>query len=214
MYFNKKEEQKATKEQNKEFRKRAREERKAGKELKEKVGKRTCKTNVNLQNDERVDWNCYADFIYDNKKVSFGDVRAMYSIDKASKTGKALPKLSDKHMNPNNFQKMNVQLVVQVLSRSVSASIRTAKETGERNTATAYNTANFIELINDTFDILNSRVLNSKRKYCKALSVANLDGMQIMQSTCNIMKIIKKIDRNGRTRRPPYFEGLQMIISG
>lgn len=58
MYFNKKEEQKATKEQNKEFRKRAREERKAGKELKEKVGKRTCKTNVNLQNDERVDWNC------------------------------------------------------------------------------------------------------------------------------------------------------------
>ncbi|KAK9728642.1 THAP domain [Popillia japonica] len=116
-----------------------------------------------------------ADFIYDNKKVSFGDVRVVYSIDKASKTGKALPKLSDIHINPNNFQKMNVRLAVQVLSHSVSAAIRTAKETGELNTATADNTANFIELINDTFDILNSRILNSKKKYCKALSAANLD---------------------------------------
>ena len=99
------------------------------------------------------------DFLYNDKVISFNDVREAYKVDKEKVKARLMPKLSDGHLRPNTFQKMNVRLAVQVFSHSVSAGIRTCIETGEIKSTTAKDTADFLELLDQTFDILNSRRL-------------------------------------------------------
>lgn len=44
-------------------------------------------------------------FKYNDKTYSF-DVKKIYELDSTSATARALPKLSEKHINPNNFEKI------------------------------------------------------------------------------------------------------------
>lgn len=57
---------------------------------------------------------------------------------------RALVRLTDKHIYPSTFQRMNVKLATQLLSHSVASAIRTCMETGQLNTSSAHHTANFI----------------------------------------------------------------------
>ncbi|XP_045477880.1 uncharacterized protein LOC123683025 [Harmonia axyridis] len=68
--------------------------------------------------------------ILNEKYICFSDIKQVYDIDKKSSTGKALLKLTDKHLNPNSFQKMNVKLATQLLSHSVYAALMTSSRTG------------------------------------------------------------------------------------
>ena len=60
------------------------------------------------------------DFKLCGKIISFDDIRRTYEIDKKKRK---LLKLTDAHIAPNSFQKLNVKLTVQVLSHSVAAAI-------------------------------------------------------------------------------------------
>lgn len=55
---------------------------------------------------------------------------------------------------------MNVKLAVQILSSSVSAALKTAIETFQIQLKTAAATADFIKMIDNLFNALNSRKLN------------------------------------------------------
>lgn len=98
------------------------------------------------------------DFSFDNNKnkiISFENVIKVYDIDKKKDQCRALTKLTETHVRPTCFQKMNVQLALQVFSHSVASTIRTSFSTGEElQSHTALPTAEFIDLLDKVCDAL------------------------------------------------------------
>lgn len=82
-------------------------------------------------------------YIHFDKVISFDVIREVYKIDRNKKC-RALIKLTDKHINPSVFDRMNVKLAVQVFSHSVAAAIRTCVDTQELKISSAAATADFI----------------------------------------------------------------------
>lgn len=68
----------------------------------------------------------YVGFIHNENRIYFKDIRDVYLLDKSSTTSRALPQITEAHINPNNFQKMNVKLTVNIFSNSIYAAIKTA----------------------------------------------------------------------------------------
>ena len=79
------------------------------------------------------------------------------NIDQNSQLSHSLLKITNSHINPNNFEKMKVRYAVQIFSKTVANVMDTAISTRQLTSNTAKNTANFIRRINDVFDCLNSR---------------------------------------------------------
>lgn len=73
-------------------------------------------------------------------------------------------KLTKRHLNYRN-EKMNVRLAVQILSESASKALIYCKEIDEPNFGEASATAEFCMMINQAFDILNSRNQFSKSPF-------------------------------------------------
>lgn len=86
------------------------------------------------------------DFSFCGNTVSFDDVRKSYEIDLQSTTARSLTKITANHIDPGPFQKMNCSLDLQIFSRSMATSIKTAVDTGQLTSKTALHTAEFIEL--------------------------------------------------------------------
>ncbi|KAL4119564.1 hypothetical protein QTP88_012369 [Uroleucon formosanum] len=109
-------------------------------------------------------------FKFNGQEVSSSDIKLAYNIDKSSCTSRALLKLTDNHMNPNPFQKMNCKLALQVFSNSVAAVLKTCIATGQIKSKTATATADFVRELNNLFDCLNSKTLYSSNIYSCALN--------------------------------------------
>lgn len=60
-------------------------------------------------------------------EVSWSVVVGLYNLENRQGT-KMAHKLSSKHIYPNTWQKMNVSLAMQVMSRSTVAAIKTAND--------------------------------------------------------------------------------------
>lgn len=88
------------------------------------------------------------DFLYDEKVISFGDIKKLFRIDSSSHSTRAALKLTPAHISPNSFQKMNVALATQVMSHTTASALRTVVGTGELTTSTALNTAEFLDFMN------------------------------------------------------------------
>lgn len=61
-------------------------------------------------------------FTFGHYTAKWQDIVAFYNKDKEMPI-RAAPKLTDKHIHPNNFQKMKVKYATQILSHTVAASI-------------------------------------------------------------------------------------------
>lgn len=97
------------------------------------------------------------DILYDDNKIaSWNDVRSLSQLQNGKAT-RAACKLSERHINPNNFDRMKCRLALQVFSRRVSAALLTAGTTGGFNSETVMHTAEFFTILNNSFDSLNSR---------------------------------------------------------
>lgn len=83
-------------------------------------------------------------FKFKGQEVSFSDIKLAYNIDKFSSTSRALLKLTDSHMNPGPFKKINCKLALQVFSNSVPAVLKTCVTTGQIKSKTAPATAEFV----------------------------------------------------------------------
>lgn len=151
------------------------------------------------------------DIEFNGMVVSWNDIRTFYDIDKGSKTGcRAAPKLSERHINPQNFQKMSVKLATQVFSASVSRGMQAACSTGMMKSPTGPNTAMFLGRLNDIFDCLNSKYCFDSNPLRKPLSTQNLKVMQCLKDALPFVKCWKL--RSGRPN-PPCFNGLVLGIN-
>ena len=105
-------------------------------------------------------------FVYpdkENNKVeaSFGIIRAIYE-DEKKKITKKLPRITQQHIYPNNFDKMKVKFATQVLSNTTASAIRavcddTNDDLFNQNDIVkfALPTAYLCEMFNNCFDCLN-----------------------------------------------------------
>lgn len=156
-------------------------------------------------------------FYLNGSQISFSDIVYVYNTDQSNKS-KSVRKLSAAHINPNNFQKMKVKLATQVLSKSVSAAIQTAIQSGELKNDTAQHTAHFVNLCNDLFDCLNSKNKFDRNPYRCAItknqnSEVNLTLIKGKKTFCELQKITINKKNERQLTRPPCFDGMVQTIN-
>jgi len=118
------------------------------------------------------------DLVVDDNVVSFKYLRHMFDEEQQS-TLRLAPKLTKLHFDIRLFRKMNVRLAAQVLSRSSAVAIRTYVHFG-RLEPSALPTADFVENINQLFDVLNSMCVSAKNKWKKPLSSTSVDQFKYL----------------------------------
>lgn len=91
-----------------------------------------------------------------NKQISIRYIKWTDEKDKKNTKSRYLTKITDIHIYPDHFQKMNVKLAAQIFSNFMSAAIKTCIATKVLS-STAENKANFNLFVNNIFDCLNSR---------------------------------------------------------
>jgi hypothetical protein len=105
--------------------------------------------------------------------ASFAVIRRLYDLEKMSSL-RLCPKLTDGHVNLKPFKKMKVSLATQVLSHSVGSAIRTYVSL-KKLPESSLSTANFVETVDQVFDVLNSRVKQPNHKWRKPLTIFTHD---------------------------------------
>lgn len=147
-------------------------------------------------------------------KVSWSDFTETYALDKASNVARSMLRISDKHINPTNFQKMRVKYAAQIFSNSVSAAILTAKQTKQLNSPTALNTATFFRKINDIFDSLNSKCLSDPNPFRRGLSVKHHLPKKTLQEGLELFSDIRVMDKSKERNNIYCLEGFRWTITG
>lgn len=151
-----------------------------------------------------------SDFICEQKLISFKDVIHTYEIDKKSASARLLTKITDIHINPNAFQKMNCKLALQIFSHTMASAIKSNFGLGHLNSS-ALNTSEFLEELNNLFDSLNSKVLYSGNPHNCGLSQTNPQVKNNLKRGLSLFRKLNKID-NGNLSRPPCFDGMVQSI--
>lgn len=145
--------------------------------------------------------------------AKWGVINQLYMTDKG-RTTKLCPKLTQKHIDPNAFEKMRVSLATQVLSNSCSAAIQALAKLNKFNEynleSSAIPTSKFLKTFNDTFDCLNSKSQNFFNNIKSPLKPEST-SLKFLKDVREYLKNIKvKI-----TRGKIYcFEGLEQTING
>jgi len=137
--------------------------------------------------------------------ASWEVIEEFYRIDSCGVTRLA-PKLSDRHIDPNNFQKMIVKLVTQVFSNTVSHGINVLRNAGTlQSSVNALATSEFLKTMNDGFDLLNEGIYRSDNIMKSKLEdfMAYLSNIQFLRdrksnkvstATC-VLKLIESCQR-------------------
>ena len=84
-----------------------------------------------------------SDYESSNGIISWSAIRKLRDLEH-HKRCRAAPKLTDRHIDPNNFQKMNVKLAEHVFSGSVARAMCTGSQLNELTNLTCLETANFV----------------------------------------------------------------------
>lgn len=151
------------------------------------------------------------DFLVAGNVVSWKDILEFYEIDKKSTSDcRAAPKISERHVNPQAFQKMNVKLATQVFSNSVSRGMKAAVSLGQLKSKSSTNTANLLGKLNDITDSLNSKHMDDKNPYKQPLSNTNLRPLHCLEAAIPYVLAWKTLDG----LNPPCFEGLVQTLRG
>ena len=147
------------------------------------------------------------DFMIDGSTISWNSIRELRNAER-DKPCRAAPKLSDRHIDPTNFQRMNVKLATQIFSASVSAAMTAGQMTGDLKDVTNSATANFVKRINDIFDCLNSRNANDANPLKRALSEKSPQVQKYLEDS---LQWLSKWTIPG-SPNPPCFSGLRLSI--
>lgn len=147
--------------------------------------------------------------------ISWRYIKDIYALDRSSGSARALVKLTNKHIYPNNFQKMSVRLASQIFSNSVSAAMLTAIECNQLPVQ-ALPTANFIRLINNLFDALNCKYPYSSKPCNLPLCDENLQVVSALKEGTELFKKLKKCTGDGSEVKysvVPCFTGMLQSIN-
>lgn len=107
--------------------------------------------------------NLYSkNLLFNEKIVSFKHIKDLYNLD-INIVPRLAPRLTKQAVELNNFSKMNVKLATRTMSTSTSKAIQ-AYINLEKLGEDAEPTANFIQIMDNFFDVFNSRFKEDKVK--------------------------------------------------
>jgi hypothetical protein len=124
-------------------------------------------------------------------------------LDKDGEELKIAHKLTPRHINVTGFERQNVRLAAQLFSRTTACAIRYVFP-GENEMV------DFFQLVNDTFDLLNTRVKTGKSATTSAYGVhleAQSQLLDAMSKTISDLRVV------GKTTLLPFKKGLLMSVS-
>lgn len=176
-------------------------------------------------------------FKLNEKVIDFNIIKKTVEIDQSSASGRTLTKITEKHLDPNPFEKMSCKLALQVFSKTMAAAIKTCVSIKKIPEKLGTDTAEFVLILNNLFDALNSERLFDKNAYKCGLNDSNLkvkgileQGREIFDTISKTVKIRtvlkptktipKKIEisktkeANEKYTRPPCFDGMVQTIAG
>ena len=135
---------------------------------------------------DRYDFDC------EGEVASWQDSRIFH--DKGQKLPiRVSPKITDKHVNPNGFSKMKVNLAAQVISHSVAAGLSTYVAL-HAMTGSALGTAHFVSKMDTIFDCCNS--LSSRDpKFCRRPFSPSSPHMDEISKGIDFFQSLKAINR-------------------
>ena len=132
-------------------------------------------------------------FKFGNLVASWKDIEVFYNKDKELSIRSA-HKLTDKHIHPNNFQKMKVKYATQVLSHTVAASLCTYISLGVLPPS-AMGTAELILKFDTLFDSVNSSKLYSPKKLKTPITVTS-NHVNFFNEAITFISNLKVFDGN------------------
>lgn len=143
------------------------------------------------------------------EKINGDLVKRVFYADRNT-TSKIFPKLTDKHFTYDTFEKMRVNLAVQVLSNSVATGLQNVIDTGHFKSSSdikvAKATVTFIGNMNNIFDLLNAKATSDPILNKRGVSKNNIDELKMMH---NYVLTLKK---HGSTVY--WITGLAQTIKG
>lgn len=150
--------------------------------------------------------------IYENAEIKKEYLNMLYEFDK-TKERKLVPKLTNSHMFPSNFEKMKVKYAAQVLSNSVAVGLECLLSF-DYLPPESIHTIKFIEMMDKLFDIFNARstaagkMLN--RPFCKSPQ-----QLAILQQAQYFFSEVQVVDYKGSnvTKRMRFLYGWQVNIN-
>lgn len=149
-----------------------------------------------------------------NGIISWQYIKDLYKLESKNAL-RNITKLSERHILITCWSKMSVKLAAQVFSRSVWDAMLTAMRLKKKNgfpylDKKALNTANFVKIINDIFDCLNSRVAYDKNPLCCGLSDFNPQVEAKLREVLAWLPTLKVMSLS--TKTPPCLTGLMISI--
>ena len=151
-------------------------------------------------------------FHFGSYTASWKDIESLYEKDKSLPI-RAAPKLTEKHIHPNNFCKMKVKLATQVFSHTVAASICTYVSVGALPSS-AMGTAELLLKFDSLFDCVNSSSLHSAKKFKCALNDKS-PHIGFLKEAISFLKGLKVLDSDGKevTNRIKCLKGWLLTIN-
>lgn len=124
-----------------------------------------------------------------------------------------MPKITDQHIKPTPFQKMKVKLAAQLLSNSVAVALGTYISLGIFP-ASATAIAEFIEKMDNLFDIMNSQNIHSTKIFKQSFTGKN-HQLQFLNDILIVFANMKILKNNVNiTKRVKFIEGWKQTING
>lgn len=154
------------------------------------------------------------DYLVDGKVVSWRPVVQLREKERYS-VCKLVPKLTDRHLNPDAFQKMNVSLATQVFSKTVADAIMSVRQDLAEPEEVCVATAEFLLKNNHAFDCLNSKSSFHSNPFKSALSERpGAPGNQALDFLKSFLPWIKtwKINTPDKAN-PPCFDGFYLTVN-
>lgn len=140
--------------------------------------------------------------------ANWSHVVELFNIDVSSETARAT-RLTERHLNPNSFEKMSVKLATQVFSHSVSSAMMTAAETNQLPLA-AKDTAYLLNKLNNIFDSMNSYCkFHPKPNKCAVSNTLNEHLKTPLDNLKSGLEWVKSWKMQNTIRRPPSFDGIE-----
>lgn len=143
-------------------------------------------------------------FIINNRLINTDPIKKMLEITDTSDL-KISYKITDEHLAVQNVARQNVKLATQLFSHTVSCCLKRCVQLGKMS-ETAIDCADFIKLINDWFDVFNSKIpAVDMRNRKKAFGLAISEQEEILKKTD---EVILELRTPGKKSMLPFQKGI------
>lgn len=153
------------------------------------------------------------DFYFHGSVAKYEHILQFYESEK-NKILRLAPKLTESHIKPTIFEKIQVRFATELLSHTVATAISCYIDFQAIHES-AKDTVKFIKLINDLFDILNSSTVHSTCEYQQAFcgSVTQITFMNEMLQFFKTLRLINSTTGRDVTSTAKFITGYQITIT-